>query len=83
MAPGTLDQLGEALPKAKILDCTNLLRLVRMVKTQEEVQRMTRTAELSEGAALQSLSLRAGTGASLAEMTQVYRQSIARDGAGA
>jgi Xaa-Pro dipeptidase len=76
----TLASIRAALPKAKLLDCTNLIRLIRMVKSEEEIRRMTRAAEVSEDAAMTVLS-QAREGTSLAEMTQTYRELIARGGA--
>jgi Xaa-Pro dipeptidase len=76
----TFEAIRKAVPKAKLLDCSNLLRLIRMVKTAEEIDRLTRAAEWSERAALETLST-ARPGTSLADMTQTYRACIARDGA--
>ena len=69
-----------ALPKAKIKDCSNLIRLIRMVKTEDELTRLTRAAEISEEAAMESLAL-AKPGRPMADLVQHYRVKIAERGA--
>ncbi len=48
MTDARYDQLRRALPDARLLDCSNLIRLLRMVKTGDEIDRLTRAAEISE-----------------------------------
>ncbi len=69
-----------ALPRATIKDCSNLIRLIRMVKTEDELSRLTRAAEISEGAALEGLDL-ARPGHPIADVVQHYRARIAEHGA--
>ena len=49
--------LLEALPGALLLDCTNLIRLVRAVKSPEELRRLTQAAEISERAGMEALAM--------------------------
>ena len=69
-----------AMPNAKLVDCSNLIRLVRMVKTEDELSRLIRAAEISEGAAMESLAL-ARPGHPIADVVQHYRARIAEHGA--
>ena len=74
------EQLGVVLEKAEIRDCSNLLRLVRMVKSDEEQQRLARCAQINERAGLASLdSARAGV--SIRELIRHYRVAIAQEDA--
>ena len=75
-----LRALREALPGAQLLDCSNLLRYVRAVKTPDEIARLRRAAAISEAAAMSSLA-RAAPGVSLAQLSLAYRAGIAQDGA--
>ncbi len=68
------------LPKAQIKDCSNLIRLVRMVKTEDELSRLTRSAAISETAAMEALAL-ARPGHPIADVVHHYRQQIAEEGA--
>ena len=68
------------LLKAEIKDCSNLIRLVRMVKTEDELSRLIRSAEISEIAAMEGLAL-ARPGQPIADVVQHYRQQIGKDGA--
>jgi Xaa-Pro dipeptidase len=69
-----------ALPGAQIRDCSNLIRLLRAVKTDDELARLTRAAEINELAAMESLAM-ARPGRALAEMAQHYRVRAAGLGA--
>lgn len=73
-------RLKDALPKAILKDCTNLIRWLRMVKSQEEIARLRRSAEINETAAMESLAL-ARPGRPMAELSQHYRSQIAAQGA--
>ncbi len=68
------------LPKAEIKDCSNLIRLVRMVKTEDELSRLIRSAEISETAAMEGLAL-ARPGQPITDVVQHYRQQIGKAGA--
>ena len=74
------DAIEAGLPKAELRDCSNLIRLVRMVKTGDELSRLIRSAEISETAAMEALTL-ARPGQPIADVVQHYRQQIAKDGA--
>ena len=75
-----LRALREALPRAQLLDCSNLLRYVRAVKTADEIGRLRRAAQISEAAAMASLA-QAGPGVSLAQLSLAYRAGVAQEGA--
>lgn len=79
----TLTQKGElldALPDATIKDCTNLIRLIRAVKSAEEISRLERAAEISEQAGMASFAM-AQPGRAWAELAQNFRAQVARSGA--
>lgn len=65
-----------ALPRAEIRNCSNLIRLVRMVKSREEIERLTRAAEINEIAAMESLNL-ARSGLPMAELVHHFRMRAA------
>jgi Xaa-Pro aminopeptidase len=52
---GTREAVRSALPQAEILDCSNLIRLVRAVKSDEEITRLARAAEINERCAMETL----------------------------
>lgn len=72
--------LRQALPRASILGCSNLIRLIRMVKSDEEMARMIRSAEINEIAALESLAL-ARPGGSIRELVHHFRRRVGDLGA--
>jgi len=76
----TADLIAHALPQASINDCTNLIRLIRMVKTRDEIARLTSAAEINELAAMESLAL-ARPGRPVADLIQHYRARVAESGA--
>ena len=79
--PGDCERaISNGLPQANIRDATNLLRLVRMVKSPEELARMARAAAISEDLALPILS-EAATGVTMRELSQRYRAGVAAAGA--
>ena len=80
LSPRANEVIKAGLPKAQIKDCSNLIRLIRMVKTEDEVSRLIRSAEISETAAMEALAL-ARPGQPIANVVQHYRQQIAKDGA--
>ena len=74
------EELAQALPGAALLDASNLIRLVRMVKNDYEIDLLTRSAAINEQAGMQVLSeTRPGT--TLGEMNDRYRVLAAREGA--
>ena len=80
LPPKAKDTIETGLPKAHIKDCSNLIRLIRMVKTEDELARLIRSAEISETAAMEALAL-GRPGQPIADVVQHYRQQIAKDGA--
>jgi Xaa-Pro dipeptidase len=78
--PPEVDQLRELLPRAELLDATSLLRLVRAVKTESEIDALRRAASISESAALPALGA-VKAGASTGEIVSRYREAIAAGGA--
>ena len=68
------------LSAADVRDCTNLIRLIRMVKSPEELARMTRAASISEEVAMPILS-QARSGTSMRDLSQQYRAGVAAAGA--
>lgn len=80
LPPRVKDAIGTGLPKAEIKDCSNLIRLIRMVKTPDELLRLIRSAEINEKAAMSALAL-ALPRQRIADVVQHYRQQIAKDGA--
>src|SRR5207253_4764699 len=74
-----IQRVKETLPRADIRDCSNLLRLIRMVKSEEEVQRLERATQLAYQAASATLgSARPGT--KLRELRQRYVSAITEAG---
>jgi Xaa-Pro dipeptidase len=78
--PERARRLKDALPQADFKDCTNLLRLVRAVKSEEEIRRLTRAAEISETAGREALE-QARTGLSMQQLRQHYHARAAAMGA--
>jgi Xaa-Pro aminopeptidase len=75
-----LNAICSGLPRASIKKCSNLIRLIRMVKTPEELRRLTRAAEINEQVGFESFSL-ARAGISSLELIHHFRSGIARLGA--
>ena len=80
LPPETKDVIARALPGASLKNCSDLIRMVRMVKSAEEIQRLTRSAEINEQAAMESLAL-ARPGLAVSEMAGHYRALAAQKGA--
>ncbi len=75
-----LRTLRAGLPGAQVLDCSNLLRYIRAVKTGDEIGRLRRAAQINEAAATASLA-EAAPGVSLAQLSRSYRAQVAQAGA--
>ena len=73
-------ELRHALPQAELRDASNLLRLIRAVKSAAELERLTRAAEISEDALQACLEL-ARPGRAMADLAQHYRAAVAAAGA--
>ncbi len=80
LPPETNDLIRRALPGASLRNCADLIRLIRMVKSAEEIQRLTRSAEINEQAAMESLAM-ARPGRPVSELAEHYRAQAARLGA--
>lgn len=76
----TKEAIARALPRASIKDCSNLIRLIRAVKSAEEIKRLTRAAEINEQVAMESIAL-ARPGKRVAELVEHYRARVAELGA--
>ncbi len=80
LLPERRAQIEAALNKARVLDCTNLLRLVRMVKTDEEIRRLEQATQIGEIAAHDAMA-QAAPGRSMQEVVQRFRVGVAERGA--
>lgn len=78
--PGLRRRLAAELPAAELRDCTSLLRLVRMVKTQPELGLLARSAEINERAAVET-ARSAAAGMAVAELSDRFLAAVAREGA--
>jgi Xaa-Pro dipeptidase len=72
--------LCAALPHVTWKDCSNLLRVIRSVKTEDEIQRLSRAAEINESAALGAFQL-AKPGESIRNCINHFRQRVGEMGA--
>lgn len=72
--------LIDALPDATFKDCTNLLRLIRAVKSVEEIARLQRGAEISEQAGMECFAM-ARPGGDWNELVEHFRVRVAESGA--
>jgi Xaa-Pro dipeptidase len=73
-------EIASRLPRAVLMDCSNLIRLVRMVKTPEEIALLRRAAEIAEESALESVAL-ARPGCPVRDLVAHFRARIAQNGA--
>lgn len=72
--------ITESFPQAMLMDCSNTIRLIRMVKTGEEIDRLARATEIAEAAAAEALAL-ASPGTSTGELLARFRLGVAERGA--
>jgi Xaa-Pro aminopeptidase len=72
--------LRERLPRAALRDCSNLLRLIRAVKSPDELTRLRAAATVAEEAAQEAFAT-ARPGHRLAELEAVYRARLGERGA--
>ncbi len=80
LPPETHDQITRALPQASFQNCTNLIRLLRMVKSEEEMRRLTRSAEINEEVGIECLNM-ARPGTPISELVRHYRARAGELGA--
>jgi Xaa-Pro dipeptidase len=78
--PAVKEALARALPRATLLDASNLILLVRMAKTDGELARLRRAAEINEIAAFDSLAA-AVPGTRMSDVVQRFRVGVAELGA--
>lgn len=78
LAAGTWEALAGGGRRAG--DCTNLLRLGRMVKDEAQIALLQRAAEAAEYAAAETLAV-ASVGSRWRELTDLYRMKLAEHGA--
>ena len=71
--------LRVSLPEAKFLDASDLFRLIRLVKSPEEIERLRKAAEINERA-VRILFEKAAAGRSELELSQEFHQEIAAGG---
>ena len=74
------NELSLALPQARLKDCSNLIRLIRAVKTQSEIDLLSRAAEIAEQAAREGLAL-VRVGGRAHDLVQHFRSRVADQGA--
>ena len=77
--PATREQILKGLPHAKIIDAFELFRVIRMVKTKEELERIT-TVGIKNERAVQSVLKRVAVGVSEEELTQHFLECVAKEG---
>jgi Xaa-Pro dipeptidase len=72
--------ISDALPKARILDCSNLIRLIRAVKTPAEITLLAQAAEIAEESAREGLA-DVKVGSRTRDLVKRYREGVGRRGA--
>jgi Xaa-Pro aminopeptidase len=72
--------ITRALPNASIRDCSNLVRLIRTVKTPQEVALLARSAEIAEKASVSALEM-AGSGVEMQQLVHQFQLVVASEGA--
>jgi Xaa-Pro dipeptidase len=80
LSSGERQRLADALPRADIRDCSNLLRVIRMVKSAEEVRRLESSTRINHEAAMASLGA-ARVGTTIRQLSDDYVSHIAGAGA--
>ncbi|HEY2439246.1 MAG TPA: Xaa-Pro peptidase family protein [Solirubrobacteraceae bacterium] len=80
LAEDVLAALRARLPRAELLDCSNLLRLVRAVKSPDELVRLRAAATAAEEAARDAFAA-AQPGVRLGALEAIYRARLGEHGA--
>jgi Xaa-Pro dipeptidase len=80
ISPATRDYVQGALPHAKFIEAFELFRVIRMVKTPEELDRLITVGLLNERAVMTVMD-RVAEGVSEDELTQRFLESVAKEGA--
>lgn len=78
--PATKEEILQGLPHATFLDAFELIRVVRMVKTPEELERIKEAGLLNERA-VQSVLNRLAAGVPEEDLTQHFLEFTAKEGA--
>jgi Xaa-Pro aminopeptidase len=79
MAPEGLEALRTELPHAQFIRAASLFRLIRMVKTPEEIARLRHAAEVNE-AGYRAIFAAARAGAMDTHLAAAYRRTVAEPG---
>ena len=77
--PTVRKQIEDALPEAEIIEASDLFRLIRMVKTKDEIDAMKAAAALNESSCI-AASNAVKEGASEQEVASVFRSEVGRGG---
>jgi Xaa-Pro dipeptidase len=80
LEPGDADALVRALPNVELPNASTVMRLIRMVKTDDEIERSTRAAVITEDA-LRHCVEAARPGLSTDELVARFRSACAAKGA--
>jgi len=80
VSPGTRERIVSGLPHAKIMDAFDLFRLIRMVKTPEELERLRTVGQLNERAAMAVIE-RVKLDVPEEDLTQTFLENVAKEGA--
>lgn len=78
--PAFRRELSRRQPELMVIDAAGLLREIRVVKTEEEVHRLRRSAQVTERAIVAAISI-ARPGVTEREMAVEFQRSIASQGA--
>jgi Xaa-Pro aminopeptidase len=71
--------LKKELPGLRLFDCTDFIRMIRMVKTPEEIERLTKAAEVNEDSIL-AVSRKVKAGMTMGDLILQYNIEIAQRG---
>lgn len=80
MSPDLLEYLRTECPQARIKDGVEFFRLVRAVKTPEEIQRIRIAADITE-LAMQAVKKKTAPGVTENELAIEFRSTLTREGA--
>jgi Xaa-Pro aminopeptidase len=75
MAPAVKEFLRGSLPQAKFFDASDLFRVIRMIKTSDEIERLRNAAALNESA-IQAIFKMARVGCEEIELARAYYAEI-------
>ncbi|MBA5775540.1 aminopeptidase P family protein [Stappia sp. F7233] len=80
LMPGQIDMLKERLPDASLLPAAGLFRHVRAVKTDEEIARLSKVAQIAERSIAAALAV-ARKGASELDLARAFHAQTVQDDA--